>query len=47
MIKETSMDNELPHLPNSETERIMEEAYAGKNLHAAKDADDLFVQLES
>lgn len=45
-----SMENELPfeeHIPNEETERIMEEAAAGENLHSAKNVDDLFAQLES
>jgi len=44
------MENELPfraHIPNEETERILAEASAGKNLHPAKDIDDLFAQLES
>jgi DNA-damage-inducible protein J len=36
-----------PHIPNEETEQVMAEAFAGKNLHAAKDIDDLFAQLES
>lgn len=36
-----------PHIPNAETERIMDKAFTGKNLHTAKDINDLFVQLES
>ena len=36
-----------PHIPNAETERVMEEAHAGKNLHTAKDLEDLIAQLES
>ena len=36
-----------PHIPNAETERVMEEARAGKNLHSAKDIDDLVAQLEA
>ena len=36
-----------PHIPNEETERTIQEALAGKNLHTAKDMDDLIAQLES
>ncbi|NCT11478.1 MAG: type II toxin-antitoxin system RelB/DinJ family antitoxin [Rhodobacterales bacterium] len=49
-FSQVSAENGLPfrpHIPNEETERIMEEAFAGTNLHAAKDIDDLFAQLES
>ncbi len=49
-FKQISMENGLPfraHIPNEETERILEEASAGKNLHSANDADDLFAQLAS
>ena len=45
-----TMDSELPfplHTPNEETKRVLVEALAGKNLHTAKDADDLFAQLET
>ena len=49
-FKQISAENGLPfrpHIPNEETERVLEEAFAGKNLHTAKDANDLFTQLES
>lgn len=36
-----------PHIPNAETERVIREARAGINLHAAKDTDDLIAQLEA
>lgn len=36
-----------PHIPNAETERVIQEAQAGINLHTAKDFDDLLAQLES
>lgn len=36
-----------PHIPNAETERVMDEASAGKNLHTAKDIDELFAQLDA
>lgn len=36
-----------PHIPNAETERVMEEARAGRNLNTAKDLDDLVAQLEA
>jgi len=49
-FKQISLENGLPfraHIPNEETDRIMKEAFDEKNLHAAKNADDLFAQLES
>ena len=49
-FRQISMENGLPfraHVPNEETEQIMEEAFAGKNLHSAKNVDDLFAQLEA
>ncbi len=36
-----------PHIPNEETERVIRESLAGKNLHSAKDINDLIAQLES
>ncbi len=36
-----------PHVPNAETEQTMRDALDGKDLHTAKDMDDLFAQLES
>jgi DNA-damage-inducible protein J len=36
-----------PHILNAETEHVIQNARAGKNLHTAKDIDDLFAQLES
>jgi DNA-damage-inducible protein J len=36
-----------PHIPNAETEQVMQDAHAGKNLHTAQDIDDLFAQLEA
>lgn len=36
-----------PHIPNAETVRVMDEAFAGKNLHTAKDIDNLFAQLDA
>jgi len=36
-----------PHIPTEETERVLEEAFAGKNLHTAKDIRDLVAQLEA
>jgi len=49
-FKQISLENGLPfraHIPNEETDRILKEAFDGKNLHVAKNADDLFAQLES
>jgi len=36
-----------PHIPTEETERVLEEAFAGKNQHTAKDIRDLVAQLEA
>lgn len=36
-----------PHIPNEETEQAIEDALAGRNLHTAKDINDLFAQLEA
>jgi hypothetical protein len=35
------------HVPNEETGRVIEDAFAGRNLHSAQGVDDLFSQLES
>ncbi len=37
----------LPHIPNEETEQAIKDALAGRNLHTAKDINDLFAQLEA
>ena len=36
-----------PHIPNTDTERTIKDSIAGKNLHSAKDVDDLFTHLDS
>ncbi len=38
-------DNDFILMPNAETAKTIREGQAGKNLHTAKDADDLFMQL--
>lgn len=38
-------DNDFILMPNTETAKTIREGWAGKDIHTAKDADDLFMQL--
>jgi DNA-damage-inducible protein J len=49
-FKQVSMQKGLPFavsIPNTETRRAIDEALAGKNLHAVKSVDELFDEPES
>ncbi len=48
MLTKIARDKCLPfgHVPNEETRKTLEQAERGENLHHAKDADDLFKQLD-
>jgi DNA-damage-inducible protein J len=47
-FNQISMEKALPyhpHVPNAETEKAIQDALVGKNLHTAENMEDLFAQL--
>jgi DNA-damage-inducible protein J len=49
-LNQVSLNKGLPfdlHIPNAETAKAIEDALAGRNLHRANKADDLFAGLKS
>jgi DNA-damage-inducible protein J len=49
-LNQVSLNKGLPfdlHIPNTETAKAIEDALAGRNLHRANNADELFARLKS